>query len=252
MVVNALSDTQVELLAGAAIVDSEEPSSGTSVTIIYRNWRMRFPQKGVYRIDSEPPRLWVSQGLAEVVAVANGVPVSVEQGMELPFAAVLVPERPTGETGDPLSRWAEGRSDSISADNSIAAQITDDPTAVTGIPGIDSGIEGLTYFPLLGLPPAGLGLSAPYSSAYNSYTPYQPGFNSIYLPGYTYRPFFLAFPMGRFGSSLYSTPRIGTMPGVGMPGMPHSPLRIPLPRPMPGHPIGHGGMHVGGHVGGHR
>jgi len=52
LVANNLSDTRVELLAGSAIVDSEEPSSGTSVTLLYKVGRMRFRQKGVYRIDS--------------------------------------------------------------------------------------------------------------------------------------------------------------------------------------------------------
>ena len=71
MVANDLSDTRVELLAGSAVVDSAEPSSGTSVTLIYRNWNVRFFERGVYRIDSDPPRLWVLQGEAEVSANGN-------------------------------------------------------------------------------------------------------------------------------------------------------------------------------------
>src|SRR5271167_2991240 len=66
MVANALSDTRVELLAGSAVVDSAGPSPGTSVTLIYRNWNVRFLEEGVYRIDSDPPRLCVPQGKAEV------------------------------------------------------------------------------------------------------------------------------------------------------------------------------------------
>src|ERR1700730_17799625 len=42
LVSNALADTRFELLAGSAIVDSAEPSSGTSVTLIYKDWSMRF------------------------------------------------------------------------------------------------------------------------------------------------------------------------------------------------------------------
>src|SRR3981081_4421634 len=68
MVANNLTDTRVELLAGSAILDCEELSSGTSVTLIYRDWNVHFLQKGMYRIDSEPPRLWVRQGEAEVSA----------------------------------------------------------------------------------------------------------------------------------------------------------------------------------------
>ena len=71
MVANELSDTRVELLAGSAVVDSAEPTSGTSVTLIYRNWSVRFLEQGVYRIDSDPPRLWVFHGKAEVSAHTN-------------------------------------------------------------------------------------------------------------------------------------------------------------------------------------
>ena len=71
MVANELSDTRVELLAGSAVVDSAEPNSGTSVTLLYRNWKVHLLERGVYRIDSDPPRLWVFQGKAEVSAGAN-------------------------------------------------------------------------------------------------------------------------------------------------------------------------------------
>ena len=68
MVANDLADTQVELQAGSAIVDSAEPNPGTSVTLFYKDWSVHFLQKGVYRIDSNPPRLWVREGEAEVFA----------------------------------------------------------------------------------------------------------------------------------------------------------------------------------------
>ena len=87
LVNNDLADTRVELVAGSAMVDSAKPAAGTSVTLIYKDWRMRLLQKGSYRIDSEPPRLSVRQGDAEVSAGATGTPVSVKQWMNLPLAA---------------------------------------------------------------------------------------------------------------------------------------------------------------------
>jgi len=233
MVANDLADTRVELLAGSAIVGSDEPTANTSVTLIYKNWKVHFLQKGTYRIDSEPPRLWVDQGKAEVSGEATAAPVSVEQGMHLPFAAVLVPEQSINEPADELSDWSKGRSESISADNAIAAQISDDPTSADRS---DLGPGILTYFPLLGLPPLGLGLSSPYSS----FAPYQPGFNSIYLPGYTYYPFILALRMGGLGIS----PRVGTLfPRSVVPRVPLPRPRVPLPGPTPVRPVSHGGVH---------
>src|SRR5580658_685752 len=74
MVSNDLADTRVELQTGSAIVDSAELNSDTSVTLIYKDWRVHLLQSGVYRIDSDPPRLWVRDGEAEVSAASGGRP----------------------------------------------------------------------------------------------------------------------------------------------------------------------------------
>ena len=223
LVANDLADTQVELETGSVIVDSGEPNLNTSVTLIYRNWRIHFLQKGAYRIDADPPRLWVRQGQAEVLSPVSEQPVSVEQGMSLPFAGVLVPERTSEHPTDGLSEWANGRGESITADNAITEQLDQDPAA--GTPGLGS----FTYYPFLGL--SSLGMN-PVGS-YGSYFPPQPGFSSIYLPGYTYRPLVLGTmvlgPIGRrYPTYPLSVPRVGGAPGAG-----HiTPLpRIPVARP---------------------
>src|SRR5260370_8687079 len=100
--------------------------------------------------------------------------------MGLSFAAVLVPEPSIDETRDALSNWANGRNQSISADNAIAANIQD-PGSMSAA---NVGPDSFTYFPMLGVSPFALGLSSPYTSL----RPYTPCFNSIDLPGYTYRP----------------------------------------------------------------
>lgn len=235
MIADNLADTQVELRTGSAIVDSGEPNSGTSVTLIYKDWRIHFLQKGVYRIDSDPPRLWVHQGEAEVFAGPAGQPMSIKPGMNLPFAGVLVPEQSSDEPGDALSDWANGRGQSIAADNAITAQIDEDPAAAT------LGLGSFTYFPLLGVSSAGLGSFGTYSS----YLPYQPGFNSIYLPGYTYQPLMLGL-LGRGFGTYWSSPSRPvwvsplTRPIVPIP-------RTPLPHPAPVHAPPHFGVHGGAH-----
>lgn len=249
MVANDLADTQVELRTGSVVVDSGEPNPNTSVTVIYKDWKVHFVQKGVYRVDADPPRLSVQQGQAEVSSAA-GEPVSVEQGMTLPFAGVLVTERSNDLGGkDALNDWSNGRSDSISADNAITAQLDQDPAATAADP------SGFTYFPMLGVPSVGLSSLGGSVVPYSSY-PAQPGFSSIYLPGYTYRPVILGLMglggiRGRPGVYLpYGSHIGGTIPGSGV----YIPGRVvPLPRPAPvrvGAPVGvRGGMHA---VGGHR
>jgi hypothetical protein len=243
MVANDLANTQVELQTGSAIVDSGESNSDTSVTLIYKNWQVHFLEKGVYRIDSDPPRLSVRQGRAEVFDGAGSPPLSVEKGMNLPFAAVLVPEPSSVQQVDALNDWASGRSQSIMADNAITEQIDEDPDSRTTNAGLDAG--AFSYFPFLGVPSMNPGMSNLYSSV----IPYQPGFSSIYLPGYTYRPLILGLVGNGYRSYSVTAPRRifvtpGT-PGIGS----YVPSRAPLPRPAP---IRVAPRVTGVHVGAHR
>jgi len=190
-----------------------------------------------------------------VFSGVNEQPVSVEQGMSLPFAGVLVPERASEQSKDALSDWSVGRSESITADNAITAQLDQDPAA--GTPGLDN----FTYYPFLGLPSLGLSTVGPTGS----YLPRQSGFNSIYLPGYTYQPLLLGTivmgPIGRrFPTYPLSLPRVGVSSGAGYinplprvgvaPGAGHiTPLpRVPVARPG----ITHGPPAIGAHGGVHR
>ena len=244
MIANDLARTRVELLAGAAIVDAAEQTADTSVTLIYRNWNVTFVEQGTYRIDSENPRLWVSHGKAKVSSVTGGKPVVVGQGMDLPLAVVLVPERTVGQPADALSTWAEGRAQSISADNAIAANI-DDPASVDTA---SLGPGDFTYFPMLGVAPVGTALYG--SSSLVSLS--QPGFSSLYLPGYTYRPLILGVlpgglrnPFRSTTGSGFSTTSLGaTPPHFGVTSSPTRigvspsvPSHIPGPRPIPTRPI---------------
>ncbi len=222
MIANSLANTRVELLSGSAILDSGQPASGTSVTLIFGNWQIHSNEAGSYRVDSDPAELWVLKGEADVTT-AGSDPVKVNEGMDLPFAKVLVPDRTESAPEDALSAWDQGRSDSIVADNAITQQIDADPAAQS------ADVDGFSYFPMLGVPAVGL-----YSSPYASAIPVQPGFYSMYLPGYTYQPLLLGL-MGRGLLTSYPiTPlRLGTM-GIGRIGGIHGIGGI-------GHPGGLGG-----------
>jgi hypothetical protein len=280
MVSTALAKTRVELLAGSAIVDSIEPQAGTSVTLVYKGWMVRQAEGGVYRIDSDPPRVSVREGKAEVSTADGGAPVAIEQGMYMPLAAVLAPEKSNGDARDALTEWADGRAESISADNAIAANIQD-PASLSGA---NLPADAFTYYPMLGLSSIDAGGSvSPYGSygagSYGALDPYeagpygltpiyQPGFYSLYLPGYTHPPLLLGLP-GLIGTgltrSLYSSP-LYRSPLYNSPSY-HSPLyNSPLyhtpsypgrlgtpgsPVTRPSAPI-HAAPHGVGHIGGHR
>lgn len=259
MVANALSNTRVELVAGSAIVDSAEPNPDTSVTLLCKNWSVRSREQGMYRIDYDPPRLWVLKGEAEVSAGAREPAVLVKQGNDVPFGQVLVPEKSLDPPQDTLSTWAEGRQQSISTDNAIAANIQDPASITATSPGYDT----FTKFPMLGLSSIGPGWTTPYDAS----LAYQPGFNSIYLPGYNYLPFMVGLyavgfpgvgsahsgilPVIPRGPVLYPRPGSGVLsPPTNVPSYsPHpAPVHsVPVHSGSPVHPGTVGGVHVAPH-----
>lgn len=245
MLATNLSDTRVELLDGSALVEAREATKDTSALVICKGWQVRVPQRGIYRLDSEPSQLRVYKGEAEVVAQGNLEPVTVKGGQVLPLAAVLVAEQATAELNDAFDHWAMERSQAIYADNATAAQILDDPGAIDSA-GLALG--GLSYFPLTNSP--ALGLVSPYGLSF--WSPFQPTLNSLYMRGYGAG---WAYPVWPGGLRLYQPyprrtlyPTVPTWNGGGVrPGgiqTTRSP-GITAPR-APGHPA------VGAAHGGHR
>ncbi len=245
MLSSTIEDTRVELLAGSAMIDAGQPVPGTSLAVLENKSEIRFSEAGLYRLDSSPARLTVREGEAQVTLSGAANPVSIERGMDLPLTddALAQGSAPTPDQArDGLDNWSKGREDSVSADNAIAANIHDpanvDTSTGAGLDpaGLDPAMvaaglvyppqSGFTQFPMLGL--------SPISPLYSSLYPYQPGFYSMYLPGYTYRPtFLLVSPMAIRSPALYSpysatrvgssivTPRVGTGIGTTV-GMPYS------------------------------
>jgi hypothetical protein len=113
MISSDLSDTQVEFLKGSAILQSNDiPLPDNSVTLIYKGCDIRLPKQGLYRVDSEPPRLKMYNGDSEVSFDGKTVVVSERNLFSFPDA--VVSERFARET-DALDRWADKRSRATSA-----------------------------------------------------------------------------------------------------------------------------------------
>ena len=240
------SDTRLELLGGSAILEVTATTAGTAVDLIYKNWQMRAPQEGTYRIDTAPPRIRPYKGEVQVIAGGGADPVTVKEGEDLPLAEVLVPEASTTYGNDDFKLWAMSRSQAISADNTVAAGIVDDPNQMDGS-GLASG--GYTYFPMTGIP--SLDIGAPYGLSF--WSPYQMTLSAMYFPAYLlYGPMYRGWPSGSWIGGTHPYPIRTILPspiGIGVRpprmGPPRTtPPRIPLPSrpappPMPHIVIGH-------------
>jgi hypothetical protein len=259
MVSNKLVDTQVELLSGSAILESNEAKKDNFVTILHKNWQVRVPEQGVYRIDSDPPQLQVYKGSIEVSTNSHDAMVALKEGETLPLAEILLPERTATAGNDPFKNWAMSRSQTIAADNTTAAGIIDDPSQVDNSTGLAVG--GYSYFPPG--PISSLGLSSPYGLSF--WSPYQAALGSVYFSPYLYGVLYPSWPNAvRYYPGRIAIPSVApSRAGMGVyPGSvisprapstyaPYSPPirtivpRVPAPAPHVG--VGAGGVRGGGH-----
>lgn len=237
MVSNKLTDTRLEFLAGAAILDSRNAAPGDPITIAYKNFEMRFAKSGRYRLDSEAGQLQVAEG--EVDVKLRERTVAAKAGQVVAFASPLAVRAAQDSYATELDRWDHDRSASISADNQSAADsdnlsnALNDPNnaAGTGGGGYGSGYYG-------GLIPDPVASGGYYSGYYaNS------GVAPLWLypgAGFGFIPFYVRVPSNRFfptrtgtlhyPARTYTPPRTGTSTPV---------LRTTAPPRLMPHPIGH-------------
>jgi hypothetical protein len=239
----SLIDTRVEFRRGSAVIEVSEEPDGTKARIKYRDYEIRFPKRGTFRIDSMPREFRVYDGEAEVGYLGDKCTLSKDQKVSL--YGGLMAETLHRSITDGLDEWSMRRDTQLAADNPP--------------PGDLNGGDSDPSFALL--PNAFYGLSSystpviPYNSGYG-YGYYGPG----YIPPFnTYGSYgFTPYPMpiyiyggiygGTYGSGrtgIYSppvripirSPILGGIPRGGTP--PRSfPTPMPTPRmPAPGRPV---------------
>ncbi len=266
MISNALKDTRLALLSGSAILDSLNSTGPSTVVLTYKDCQMRFPQKGVYRMDSDPPVLQAYNGEAEVSC--NGKTSSVDASHLFFFSLGLETQKLGEGDDDQFYQWSQDRSEFISADNEAAAQSNGDPAQMDNGPGLVRdpnlylGSSGYGASPAYGLPTSPLPLDSAFWYAnvpsglgiWNMYD-----FYFIYLPAdYRWRvrggplPVRIhnpGLPSGRIGISRpwpvgypTYTPRPIPRAGTVMPRYSPPPRPVSLPRPSPIH-VGATGIH---------
>src|SRR5207237_435782 len=115
MISSSLMDTRLELLQGSVILDSLNRTADNTVVITFKDCQIRFPQKGVYRMDSEPPVLQVYNGQAEVTR--EGKPSLIDSSHLFLFSLGLQTQKFGDGDDDDFFQWSNDRSQFISADN---------------------------------------------------------------------------------------------------------------------------------------
>jgi hypothetical protein len=256
MVSDKLSDTQVEVMAGSVVLDSERAPAGDFVKLLYKDSTIRIMKPGRYRVDAEPPQLRVYEGQAEVARGAAD-PVKLESSQLFPLDGAPVVRRFTEGADGLLDIWADERQSMISSNMTDSQSITD--------PLLDTGqVSSADYLSYVGPYGGYIPLAAvpPIMGGYYGYG--NSGFGSMVYAGFGYNPYIYSFmrPYAGLGRTTYSRPvsiysprigstsRIGSTPAFGI--RPSVPGSIGVQRPVFGARPPAGAVHVAPHAGGGR
>ncbi len=117
MISTNLQDARLELQRGSAIIESSAEQFPKPATLIYKDWQIRLPKPGRYRVDSEPPQIKVYAGAAELSL--PGKTVTVDESRRFSFSAGFVKEEDSSKP-DALDLWVKERDKVMSAAASAA------------------------------------------------------------------------------------------------------------------------------------
>jgi hypothetical protein len=180
MISNQLTDTQVEVLSGSAMVECEQLLKDNAITLIYKDDKMLVEKAGLYRVDSDPARFRVYEG--EAIVRSDSGQLTLKTGKEVPLAGVLAASKFDNQVGDELYRWSKRRSNDLAVANVSAARSA--YTSGSGSYGYGSsyGGYGLGYGGWSFNPWFGMFTFIPYSGI--AYSPFGYSFWSPYSAFY--------------------------------------------------------------------
>ena len=227
MISDSIDDTQVELLAGSAILDSARAPDGDFVKIVFKDSSIRILKQGHFRMDAEPPQLRVYDGQAEVTR--DGKRLKIEATQLLPLDGAPVVKRFTQGSDGLLDLWSEERG-SLIASKMVNSQTITDPLLDSG-PGVPADLASFIGY----MPPTALaGMAPPGMSTYGYGYPYGGPFSPY---GSLAVGAFMPFPaasflyMPRRYTALYASRPV--VPTYGRIGFAPPPRTIYVPRPTP-------------------
>ncbi len=121
MISNRLVDTRVELLAGSAVVESDDVLKDTGVTIVCQKGSVTMPKAGIYRFNTSPAQLKVYKGTAEVEIGEQHTTVGTGKMLMLSGESAALQHFDVEDT-DFLDHWNRQRSEYVAMANVSAAK----------------------------------------------------------------------------------------------------------------------------------
>jgi hypothetical protein len=181
MLANRLIDTRVELQAGSSVLEVDQVSQDYNVSIALKNGVVNISKVGVYRFDSDPPRIKVYHGLATVQIGGQTVMVATGKMLGLAGEAATAEKFDTEQT-DALDNWSRRRAEAMALANISGAKYSNDnnPAPRSSSWSYNPYFDMYTYIPMDGRmcnPYYGLCYYSPMAAYQTFYS--QPYFNNV-------------------------------------------------------------------------
>jgi hypothetical protein len=124
-----LSDTRLELLSGAAVLEVADMTAfdvpkTAPITVLIKNAAASIARKGLYRFDVDAGQIKVFDGQLE--AASGDTTLQVKEGKLVALDGVLAVDKFNTKVGDPLLRWARRRAEYMSLASISAAKYASD------------------------------------------------------------------------------------------------------------------------------
>ncbi len=108
MITKRLIDTRLELLTGSAVVSAVEIAKDTNVTVVCKDGTVSLPKAGHYRFDTNPARIKVFAGMANVEISGQHIEVGAGKMLTLNGTSASA-EKFSKDDTDSLDNWAQRR-----------------------------------------------------------------------------------------------------------------------------------------------
>ena len=174
-----LSNTQVEVLQGSALVEVTELGKDNAVSLLFHGATLQVEKAGLYRADSDPARLRVYEGQAFVTRGETRQALTKGKELLLEGNVAAVQHFDATKDTDDLYRWSERRSGYVAMANASLAKMAYTDSSSSG--GCYAGCWGYnSAFGMYSFLPFGGMAYSPFG--YPFWSPY----NSFYAPVYYY------------------------------------------------------------------
>jgi hypothetical protein len=121
LITNRLIDTRLELLTGSAVVDAEQIPKDTNLTVVCKDATIAVSKAGHYRLDAEPARIKVFEGIADVLIRNEHIAVPAGKMLGLTGDTASIEKFDRNDT-DSLDNWARRRGEVMALANVSAAK----------------------------------------------------------------------------------------------------------------------------------